>query len=184
LRPWGLGFCLLVLPALALGQSLGDAARKERARREKTEKTDHASPTFTEDDLAATKGQIANDPGTADAAAEREGEASRRTEAPTPSVAPEPSTMLRQEAYWRGRARQARGRVATADRRYKALQKMILYGQPLMYDSNGRRVIYSIYAMKERADEAKAELRAAEKALEDLADEARRAGALPEWLRE
>jgi hypothetical protein len=183
--PWGLALCLLALPTLVLGQSLGDVARKERDRREKAGKTGVATRTLSEADLATTKGQLANDPGAADpAAAEEEGESPRRSEAARSSVAAEPSTAPSQEAYWRERAGQARSRVAAADRRYNTLQRMIQYGQPLMYDKNGRRVIYSVHTMKSRADEAEAELRAAEKALEELADEARRAGALPGWLRD
>jgi len=37
--------------------------------------------------------------------------------------------------------------------------------------------------MKDKADAAEAELRAAEKALEDLFEDARHAGALPGWPR-
>ena len=60
---------------------------------------------------------------------------------------------------------------------------MIRLGQPAKYDENGRRVIYSIHQMKAMADEAAAEIRQAQEALDDLLDEARRAGALPGWLR-
>jgi hypothetical protein len=44
-------------------------------------------------------------------------------------------------------------------------------------------VIDSIYQMKEKADAADVELQAARKALEDQYDAARRARALPGWLR-
>jgi len=60
---------------------------------------------------------------------------------------------------------------------------MIRIGQPAMYDENGKRVIYSMQRMKSMADEAQAELEAAKQALDALLDEARRAGALPGWLR-
>jgi hypothetical protein len=181
----GLALCLLAFPALLLGQSLGDAARKERERRDKGGKTRPASHALTEDDLATTRGRLANEPGTPQpGAAEETQESPAAAPTPTPRVVHEPSALPGQEAYWRERARRARERLALADLRYKTLQRMIRFGQPLMYDANGRRVIYSNPAMKARADEVEAELRAAEKALEDLADEARHAGALAGWLRE
>jgi hypothetical protein len=52
-----------------------------------------------------------------------------------------------------------------------------------MRDENGRRVIYSNQQLKAKADQAQAELAAAQGAMESLLDEARRKGALPGWLR-
>jgi hypothetical protein len=53
-----------------------------------------------------------------------------------------------------------------------------------MYDANGLRVIYSQQQMKVMADAAQIHIEAARKDLDDLLDQARRAGALPGWLRE
>jgi hypothetical protein len=184
LGEWSLALCLLAIPGLALGQSLGDVARKERQRRERPGENVPVSRTLTEDDLATTRGRLANDPGEPVAGTQEVQETSRSAESPAPVVAAASPSPTSQEAYWRGRARQARDRVAAADRRYRSLLRMIQYGQPLMFDANGRRVIDSAQAMKARADRAESELHAAEKALENLADEARRAGALPGWLRE
>ena len=60
---------------------------------------------------------------------------------------------------------------------------MIRFGQTGSYDTNGRRVIYSIHQMKAIADAAAAELAAAQAALEGVLEEGRRAGAQPGWLR-
>lgn len=98
-------------------------------------------------------------------------------------VPPEAGPHADGEAYWHGRLEAAKARIAEARYRFDRLQRMIVIGQPMQTDSRGGHVIYSIYQMKEKADAAEAELGAAGKALEDLYTEARRAGALPGWLR-
>lgn len=173
--------CMLVLSAPAGAQSLGDVARKERERRDKLGQTEAPSRTVTDEDLASNKGTLANDPRAAPAQT-REGEdkeASDRERRPVTDTTPPANG----EDYWRGRVAEARGRVEEARQRHDSLQLQIRIGQPAQYDANGGRVMYSLHQMKERADAVEAELRAAETALEDLYQEARRAGALPGWLR-
>ncbi len=174
--------CFLLLPALSFGQSLGEAARKERERRAKLREAGAAAQPITEKDLANSKGALANDPN--EAARPDDGSTGTKGSAVAirgGGVGTERSTDA--EAYWRRRVAQARARVAEAQAKHDALQRMIRVGQPAMYDANGKRVIYSVYQMKERADAAAAELAETQKALEDLLEEARRAGALPGWLR-
>jgi len=183
---WVTGVCLIVLPVLAAGQSLGDAAKKEQARREKVQHAGGRAPAFTEEDLSSTPGRLANDPNElpvnseAGAPAAETRPASAAGRSPLRPQAGPPETP---EAYWRGRFRAASARVELARRQYDTLQRMIRFGQPARHDANGRVVIYSIHQLKAQADLAAAELAAAEKALESLLDEARRAGALPGWLR-
>jgi hypothetical protein len=166
-----LGAGLVALPMVVAGQSLGDAARKENDRRERLHKAGVTSRTFTEGDLATTKGRLANDP--------REQTAAPANDA----VSDDSGRREKQERYWRARAAEARARVEAARQRNDALQSMIRLGQPGRYDANGRRVIYSLHRMKSMADAAAAELAAAEAAFENLLEEGRRAGALPGWLR-
>jgi hypothetical protein len=175
--------CLLALPALAGAQSLGEVAKKEHDRRDKLKKTGVSTRTFTEEDLATTKGQLANDP-REQAATGAGGDASKGAGAsiagrPREDVVPADS----KEEYWRGRVSEARARVEDAQRRSDALQRMIRVGQGAHYDANGRRVIYSIQQMKAMADAADAALASAQSALENVLEEGRRAGALPGWLR-
>src|SRR5262245_39144471 len=64
-RTTRLGIALLglsALPALLGAQSLGDAAKKENDRREKLRATEPRARAFSDQDLAATKGTLANDP--------------------------------------------------------------------------------------------------------------------------
>jgi hypothetical protein len=178
---------LVVVPALAAGQSLGEAARKEQKRRDGLRQKGVHSRPLTEEDLATTKGTVANEP-TQGAAASPDGEA-----APANDGAAAPGTSLLEvmgdassqsgEAYWRGRAARTRARIREAERRHEALQLMIRFGQPAMYDENGKRVMYSVHQLKGKADQAAADLAAARQALEDLLEEGRRAGALPGWFR-
>src|SRR5262245_30264295 len=182
--------CVLALPALAAPQSLGDAARKERERREAVEKNTPPVRTVTDEDLAANKGEVANRPEPARVEPPQDDEG-RNPDLPPDSVKPlYPITAERKgapqespEDYWRGRVAAAQERIARAEGRHMSLQRQIHFGQPRRYNENGQVVIYSQQTMKERADAAEAELLAAKQALEDLYDEARRAGALPGWLR-
>jgi hypothetical protein len=178
---------LMTLPALAVGQSLGDAAKKERERRAKLRESGTSAKTVTEEELASNKGKLANDPKARPATAEA-GESARRTQqgtaTPPRQVAPQPNQFSNPEAYWRDRVAAARGRVEQAEERKLALERMIRFGQPAEDDAtNPTRTIYSMYQMKAMADAAEAELKAAQATLEDELTEARRAGALPGWLR-
>jgi hypothetical protein len=184
MRSLGLALCLLALPALAVGQSLGEVARKERERREKLEKEGKAARTLTEEDLASAKGGLANEPDPSAGETEEPQRTPRPSKARASRGRSAAPAAASQEEYWRGRVGQARNRVEQAERRYRSLDRMIRIGQPARYDENGKRVIHSQQRMKAMADEAEADLRDAEKALEDLLEEARKAGALPGWLRE
>lgn len=187
---WAAALCLLALPALVAGQSMGDAAKKERERRAKLKQAGASAQPISEKDLAASKGRLANDPGESPSPsasarpAEEAGAPAFGTALGTEeSVGGAPRAASGAEDYWRRRVAQARGVVAEAQARHDAMQRMVHLGQPAMYDEGGRQVMYSAQQLKQRADEAQAELAEAQKALDDLLEDARRAGALPGWLR-
>jgi hypothetical protein len=184
MRLWCAAACLVALPAFADGQSLGQAARKERERREKTREGAGSPRTLTEEDLATTKGTLANDPKAqpATTAAPRTTGTTSGSGLAYPPIPAGPSAET-QEEYWRRRVAQAQARIEQARRRNDALQLMIRFGQTGSYDANGRRVIYSIHQMKAMADAAAAELAAAQAGLEGVLEDGRRAGAQPGWLR-
>jgi hypothetical protein len=185
-------FAVTLAAALVLGtagtavpQSLGDAAKKEQERREKLKQGGSSTRTVTEQELAATKGTLANDPNQRaakgpEAGGDKKDARSRKAEKSSTEPPQEPAQG---EEYWRRRVAEARARLADAQRRHEAFERMVQLGQPAQFDENGRRVIYSAQQLKAMADAATAELKAAEDAMAEVLEEGRRAGALPGWLR-
>jgi hypothetical protein len=185
MRRWLPPLVLLLLPALAAGQSLADLARKEKERREKRPRSETAR-TLTEEDLEAADGSLANDPGEAFGPKAEPGRAG--SDRP-PALTLRPAERARpaaedSETYWRGRAAATRARIEKARQVYDRYDYMIRIGQPMQQGEDGRWRGSSPQTLKRRADAAQQELRNAEQALADLQTEARRAGAPPGWLRE
>jgi hypothetical protein len=170
---------LLAAPLIAAGQGLGDASKKEKARREQAKAP--KAKTYTQEDLAILP-PIANVPDSASG------------EPATPAATGEPTATERasdaeerarqnDETMWRGRVNQARARVERARQAYQKLAGMNLVPGYEYQDERGRTVIASIEQLQGMTAAAKAELDAAEKALADLLEEARRANVPPGWLR-
>jgi hypothetical protein len=59
---YAMAVCLLATPALVFGQSLGDAAQKEKKRREELKSDSSKPPVITDDQLKANKGVANNQP--------------------------------------------------------------------------------------------------------------------------
>jgi hypothetical protein len=188
---------LLVLPPVTAGQGLGDASKKEKARREQG-KTPKAK-TYTQEDLA-TLPPVANEaaPSSGDSApAPAAGvPAPSGAERPAPPVASgepifqeettsgsEGGARRSDENLWRGRVAQARARVDRARQNHQRLAGLTLVPGYEYQDDRGRTVISSVEQLQGMTAAAKAELDAAEKALADLLEEARRASVPPGWLR-
>jgi hypothetical protein len=89
----------------------------------------------------------------------------------------------RQETEWRARVRRARARVEQARARRQALDELYLVEGEMYVDENGKPVIESLDQLRRLVREADEELAAAERALADLQEEARRQGVPPGWLR-
>ena len=157
------------------------AAKKEKERRAKTE----AKKTLTNQDIEdirkkqptsgieSTSGEEGEEP-------KKEGEATAKKEEPDPTQT---------EEYWRGRKHDVDSRVNDAQARVEQLQSEInslttaFYAEadgvgqrPLIESERGER-IKELEAAKQELEDARAEQ-------EGLQDEARRAGALPGWLRD
>ena len=181
-----LGLALLGAPPRpGAAQSLGEVAKQEREKREKAQKEGKAKPrTLTEADLKA---------------AGRTGGLSVVSASPTPTGGPgtgprspgasvsqdrTDDTHRDQEAHWRSRAQQARAQMEKARRRVEVLQELWLAPGEVYVDESGKVLVGSIGELQQLTTRAKAELAEAEKALERLEDEARRAGIPPGWLRD
>ena len=165
----------LLLPVSAVAQGLGDAAKKEKDRRERPAPV--PAKTYTQDDLKALP-PLANEGSSPSA------EASASTSPPpaTQETVRQPAhddagKRAQDEQMWRSRVAASRERVESARQKHEALAarggdpRWALRG--LRTDLVDPKVIAA----------AKADLDAAQKALDDLLEEARRANVPPGWLR-
>jgi hypothetical protein len=185
---------VLALPSITGAQGLGDASKKEKARREQTKVP--KAKTYTQEDLAALP-PVANEPASttgeeapppaASLPAPSRGEGAQPSASGEPIFQEEGSSPVENvrgdERLWRGRVAQARARVERAQRRHQMLAGLNLVPGYEYQDERGRTVISSVEQLQGLTAAAKAELEAAEKALADLLEEARRANVPPGWLR-
>jgi hypothetical protein len=175
----GLVAALLLLATAAPAQTPAELAEREAKRR----KGASPAPAYTNDDLS--KGAKASPaPGKPGAAA------STPSAGAAEAAGENPSASAGDEAYWRRRMDEARRRVVAAERLVRQEQERL---NALMADTSPTNVMDPFRLQTLEADRAKAreavekatqEQAAAQKALEDLQEEARRRGALPGWLRE
>lgn len=189
--PWLLALVLgaLGVASFAAAQGLGEAAAREQERRAREGKASPA-PSFTAKDLEAARiareGPPKPSPSPGAKGASPKPTAKPTVPPPEPALVPTPS----QEPYWRGRAAEKRRAIADAQLRITALQDQLT---ALRNDLSPTGVTDPFRLQTQQAEIAKvsAALVEAQRGLErarqemaDLEEEARRAGALPGWLRE
>jgi hypothetical protein len=163
----------VLLPGLVGAQSLGEAARKEAERRRRNKEAGVKARVFSDAD--APRPDPSASPSAAPAAP---------TPAPeTPSGPDASEERARQEQMWRSRKAEAVARRDEAKRKYDYVKELYLAPTESYVDERGRTLIGSPQELQGMVARAKAEWDAAEKALVDLEEDARRAGALPGWLR-
>lgn len=176
----------VILPALAgPAQEKGEEEKKE----EKSE-----SKTYTNSDLkgypggSGSGGEAPAEPG--DAAEGAEGEtAAPEGEAADPwsTVGVATDSQGRGEEYWRKAMTDARAEVTRAKRQHDSLQSEMNKCQvdfTAIDDPAARALVHErIEELHGELDVAAEAVAAAEQALADLQEEARRSGALPGWLR-
>lgn len=180
-------------PATGDGQSMADVVKAAGASREKKE--GKGGVAITNENLVkdTTKGHVS----TSQVRNPTPSPARSTPGAPAPAVgtaaAPAPTALplatTEQEAVWRDRAHRARQRVeelkaqiATLETDAKQLENDFYRWDDGQYRD---RVIKPAWDKKrEELETAKRQLAAAEAELADLPEQARKAGALPGWLRE
>jgi hypothetical protein len=171
---------LMLLPAVASADSLGQAAAKEQERRKQNEKNGTKAPVITEEELKNNKGQLANDPNDPSAIA-NQAASSRSSRG---STAPVSAPTGRDEQAWRARAAQARARLDQATKTYEALNRQYLApGEYFVSKKTGQTVVRDREQLQQMVAQAKAAMLAAQKALDDLEESARRQNIPPGWLR-
>jgi hypothetical protein len=178
----GVGF--LAPPSLAGAQGLGEAAKKEKQRRESGPAP--GAKTYTQEDVAALP-PVANEP-SAEAGEPAPPEADPgRPGAPaagaSASADAEADARAREEERWRSRIAGQRQRVEDARQKHAALASLNLVPGYEYVDASGRTVIGSVAQLQGMTARAKAALEAEEQALEALLEQARRANVPPGWLR-
>ena len=156
-------------------QSLGDAAQKERERREKLKEKGESSTVVTSDELKTNKGNLANDP---KAASAPPGAAPVRAARPTP----EPDRQVREEE-WRRRMTLAREQVAKWERYHEYWSSQYLAPNEYFVDENGRKQVGSAENLRRLIADTKANLDRAKAELVALEEQARRENVPPGWLR-
>jgi hypothetical protein len=168
---------LALLPAALVAQSPAEAAEREKRRRQKQKAS--PSPTFTNDDLAKAGGSASPKPSPGASAAPAAGTAGSEGDSARGS-----------EAEWRERAAGARAGIKAAEGRIQKIQERL---NALMVDTSPTNLgdpnrLQTLEAEKAKAreelDKATRDKQSAQKALEDLQEEARRKLVPPGWLRE
>jgi hypothetical protein len=111
---------LALLAEEASGQSLGEAARKEKQRRESRVQASSSTPAkvFTDEDLAKYATETPSQPTTSPSASEPPGADTEDSRPPE-----EPTSFGRTEGYWRGRKRQLQRVVGRSEAEVTALER-------------------------------------------------------------
>jgi hypothetical protein len=175
--------CVVLLPALVLSQSLGDAARKEQERRQKLAAQGVKARAVTSDDLASGSGGSVSPAPSPKPSPSADGKAPAATTEAANTGGDEARTRRQSEDGWRRRMAQARARLERATKRHDTLAGMSLSPGEYYVDAENRPLITSVEQLQRLTAEAKAEQAAAQQALEDIEEEARRANVPPGWLR-
>ena len=170
-----LALMLLLVPVLAVGQSLADVARREKERREDNRKRGE-KPTLVIGEIGHTEeGEEPTPVLGAAAFQEQQAEPERRTSNET--------DRAQQEMEWRRRSSEARERIKEALRHHQLLSKLHLTTGAYYVDENNEAVITSVEQLQTMVADAKAELDAATEARRKLREDARRANVPPGWVR-
>jgi hypothetical protein len=186
---------LLLIPALAASQSLGDAARKEAERRKKAQAAGTPAPVLGEEELSSMREKRAKEsqpPLDVQPPQERPSE-------PLPAASPastiaeegrgtdnsdrEREDRAAEEARWRARVAAAAATLDRSRQVYERLKDQTLVTGQYLVDPTGRPIATSPQQLQHLVAQAKEEYEAAQKALDDLFEAARREGVPPGWLR-
>lgn len=168
---------LVLMPSLVVAQSSSDADHKD-GERKKAREAGAKPKVYTAEDLAAVRARepkpAVNPPAKAPKVPK---------EATSESPRPRPPDPRGDEDAWRRRVAGATERRDAAKKRYDELNSLSLAPGEYYVDENGEPLITSLGQLRSMIAQAKAEYDLAEKALEDLLEEARQADVPPGWLR-
>jgi hypothetical protein len=186
---------VLALASRVSGESLGEAAAREQARREAARRKDGPTVVVHEEELKNAPGRIANDPNIRPAvkvppaqtmvvsggALLSDDDAARLGIVVTPYVPPAPGAnddIRSREAYWRAEARRRREEAAVTEDVLKDVER---WSDPTYAGKDKPSCPVTRRADRRQARAAAARAR---EELRSLDEEARVGGALPGWVRE
>jgi len=174
-------------PAVVWSQSLGDVAKREEEKKKKSGKPPSAAPkVYTEEDL-----KKARDSDSAAVTVLPENGNIERSSSGSSSDKPTGGEggAAQGERYWRRQAADRRDAVTEAEKKVRDLQARIsalrtdISPSNLMDPNRLQSQDRDLRQAQDDLEAAQRELAAARQRLADLEDEARRAGALPGWVR-
>jgi hypothetical protein len=177
---------VFLFPLFLGGQSLGEVAKKEKKRREDNKEKGVKVRVVEEDEFSTEEEETEGTERTTDTEEmlEEFEDTSPAIDRDTRNRNPNSATdRQREEALWRSRFSQARARLNAAQKRYDALKELHLVPGEYYVDENGRPLIRSLAELRRMVEDAEAELNEAKEGLDDLREQARRAGIPPGWLR-
>jgi len=189
------GLLILLASSVAIGQSLGDLARQERAKRAK--ETKKAVKVVTDEDLpprpveepkaTTSPSESAEQPGEqpAEQAAEPPATPPEEASAPPPAEEPKPEDKQKTRDYWQGRFKAAKQRIADAEE----LQRLAEDELSLLQIQQARELSpdaksdldAQVKAKSAEVDDKRAQTAKAQKALEDLEKDFKESGAPEDW---
>jgi hypothetical protein len=176
---------LLGATGVARAQSLGDVAKREEDKKKKAGKPPAAAPkVYTDEDLKKAR--------EADSAAVTvlpENGNLQRSSSTSSGDSSEQSDATKNERYWRKQAAERREAVEEADKNVRDLQARLtalrndLTPTNLMDPGRLQTQDRDIRQAEGELEAARRDAATARQRVADLEDEARRAGALPGWVR-
>lgn len=192
---------LLAAPVLGSAQSLGEVAKREQEKQEKKKKKDKEKggkaagevKVYTEEDLKkareSTAGNLTILPDTGAASAPASSSSEEAAALARETMRGGDGALPADESGWRARAADRRNAVRVAESRVQTLEAQVAglrndmtitnTQDPNRLQTQGR----DLAEAQANLESAKRELDAARQALAGLEDEARRAGAMPGWVR-
>ncbi len=182
---WGcasLFVLVLAVPMYSTAQSLGEVAKKEKKRREKNEVHGAKVHVVGEEEVSTLNTEP---PDRAELTEEESVDSSLPTSADRLDKASNPprNDRRQQEAEWRARVSEVKSRLSEAKEEFEFLSGLHLVPGEYYVDENGRPVITSLEQLRAMVAEAKTALDVAQKAMDDLREEARKKSVPPGWLR-
>lgn len=174
---------VLAIPVSLMGQSLSDVAKKEKKRREKNQEKGVKVRVIQEGEISTEEAETDSPDEPTENSEGGDAVFDLSSDKQKAFASSSQSDRQQQEAEWRARLSEVKSRLNAAKERYEFLSSLHLTPGEYYVDENGQPLITSLEQLRQMVSQAKTDLDAAQKAMDDLKEEARKAGIPPGWLR-